>query len=104
MKYFNFNENKHAPEQFGSDADLKGYEIESVLLGGRLCKPAFGLEHLMFIQVIGESKHPITKKTKDIHSNALIAIRLTPLITYQNKPLAKSHIIPQPLLNITLTV
>ena len=64
MKYFSFNENKHAPEQFGSDADLKGYEIESVLLGGRLCKPTFGLEHLMFIQVIGESKHPITKKTK----------------------------------------
>ena len=28
MDYFNFNENKHAPEQFGSDADLKGYEIE----------------------------------------------------------------------------
>lgn len=64
MDYFNFNENKHAPEQFGSDADLKGYEIESVLLGGRLCKPTFGLEHLMFIQFIGESKHPITKKTK----------------------------------------
>ena len=63
MNYFNFNEGKHSPEIIGGDT-LNGYEIESVLLGGRLCKPTFGLEHLMFIQVIGKSKHPITKKTK----------------------------------------
>jgi len=63
MKYFNFNEGKHSPDVIGG-GELEGFEIESVLLGGRLCKPTFGLEHLMFIQVIGESKHPITKKTK----------------------------------------
>ena len=55
MKYFNFNEGKHSPDVIGG-GELGGYEIESVLLGGRLCKPTFGLEHLMFIQVIGWGK------------------------------------------------
>lgn len=60
---YDFNQGKHAPEIIGGDT-LTGFTIESVMLGGRLCKPKFELKHLVFVQILGESKHPITRETR----------------------------------------